>query len=50
MGGIWAQAYAAAHPETAIEILDLRSCCLDYEAIKYTAQKTGRVLVLHEIH
>lgn len=49
MGVIWAQAYAAAHPETAIEILDLRSLLpLDYEAIKYTAQKTGRVLVLHE--
>lgn len=46
---IWAEAYADAHPEISIEILDLRTLLpLDYDAIKATVQNTGRVLVLHE--
>lgn len=49
MGVIWAEEYAAGHPETSIEIIDLRTLQpLDLDAIKSTAEKTGRVLVLHE--
>ncbi len=49
MGVIWAEEYAAAHPEISMEITDLRTLLpLDYDAIKTTAEKTGRVLVLHE--
>lgn len=49
MGVIWAEDYAAAHPEISIEILDLRSLQpLDYEAIRTTVKRTGKVLVLHE--
>ena len=45
----WALAYANQHPETSIEILDLRSLMpLDYDAIEKTVRKTNRVLVLHE--
>jgi len=45
----WAKDYAVKHPETSIEILDLRSLLpLDYEAIQTTACKTGKVLLLHE--
>ena len=49
MGVIWAEDFAASHPEISIEILDLRSLLpLDYDAIKNVVQKTGKVLVLHE--
>lgn len=49
MGVIWAEDYAAAHPETSIDILDLRSLApLDYEAIRASVKRTGKVLVLHE--
>jgi 2-oxoisovalerate dehydrogenase E1 component len=48
-GVIWAEDYAAAHPEISIDILDLRTLLpLDYEAIKAAVERTGRVLVLHE--
>ncbi|WP_205508209.1 alpha-ketoacid dehydrogenase subunit alpha/beta [Longitalea arenae] len=48
-GVIWAEDYAAAHPEVSIDILDLRSLLpLDYEAIRAAVSRTGRVLVLHE--
>jgi 2-oxoisovalerate dehydrogenase E1 component len=49
MGVIWAEDYAAEHPETSIDILDLRSLLpLDYEAIKSAVHRTGKVLILHE--
>lgn len=45
----WAEDYAAEHPEISIEILDLRTLLpLDYEAIRKTVQKTGKILLLHE--
>lgn len=48
-GVIWAEEYAAAHPEISIDILDLRTLApLDYDAIKAAVERTGRVLVLHE--
>jgi 2-oxoisovalerate dehydrogenase E1 component len=45
----WATEYADAHPEISIDILDLRTLLpLDYEAIKETVNRTGKVLLLHE--
>jgi 2-oxoisovalerate dehydrogenase E1 component len=45
----WAMEYAAAHPEVSCDIVDLRSLLpLDYEAIRQTVMRTGKVLVLHE--
>ncbi|HEY6062507.1 MAG TPA: dehydrogenase E1 component subunit alpha/beta [Chitinophagaceae bacterium] len=45
----WAEDYAAEHPEISIDILDLRTLApLDYLAIRDAAQRTGRVLILHE--
>lgn len=45
----WATAYAAQHPDTSIDILDLRTLLpLDYEAIRAAVQRTGKVLLLHE--
>lgn len=45
----WAQAYAAAHPEFDIYILDLRTLQpLDMPAIEAAVAATGRVLVFHE--
>lgn len=45
----WALDYARSHPETSLDILDLRSLLpLDYDAIRETVQKTGKVLLLHE--
>lgn len=45
----WAVKYAQDHPEVSIDIIDLRSLLpLDYEMIKETTEKTGKVLVLHE--
>ena len=49
LGVIWAEDYAAAHPEISIDILDLRSLQpLDYDAIRASVAKTNKVLVLHE--
>ncbi|MCW3122986.1 MAG: dehydrogenase [Flavipsychrobacter sp.] len=49
MGVHWATDYAAKHPETSIDILDLRSLLpLDYDAIKAAVLRTGKVLLLHE--
>ncbi len=45
----WATDYAATHPEISIDILDLRTLLpLDYEAIKETVERTGKVMILHE--
>lgn len=45
----WAMEYAGAHQEIDIEILDLRTLLpLDYEAIRNSVSRTGKVLVLHE--
>lgn len=49
MGVHWAADYAGNHPDISFDILDLRTLLpLDYEAIKATVAKTGKVLVLHE--
>lgn len=49
MGVHWATTYAAAHPEVSIDILDLRSLLpLDYDAIRASVMRTGKVLLLHE--
>jgi 2-oxoisovalerate dehydrogenase E1 component len=48
-GVLWAEDYAAEHPEISIDILDLRTLLpLDYLAIREAVQRTGRVLLLHE--
>lgn len=45
----WALDYANRHPDVSMEILDLRTLLpLDYEAIRATVCKTGKVLLLHE--
>jgi 2-oxoisovalerate dehydrogenase E1 component len=45
----WASEYAAAHPEISFDIVDLRTLLpLDYEAIRASVQRTGKVLLLHE--
>ena len=49
MGVHWANSYADSHPEYSIEILDLRSLLpLDYDAIRESVSRTGKVLLLHE--
>lgn len=49
MGVHWATDYAKEHPDISIDIIDLRTLLpLDYEAIKATVEKTGKVLILHE--
>jgi 2-oxoisovalerate dehydrogenase E1 component len=46
---VWAEDYAAEHPELSIDILDLRTLLpLDYHAIRAAVARTGRVIVLHE--
>ena len=45
----WAMQYAANHPETSIDILDLRTLLpLDYTAISESVARTGKILILHE--
>lgn len=45
----WALDYAAEHLDVSIDILDLRTLLpLDYDAIRNTISRTGKVLVLHE--
>ncbi|OCX50778.1 dehydrogenase [Mucilaginibacter sp. PPCGB 2223] len=49
LGVHWAIEYADKHPETAIEIVDLRSLQpWDTDAVEASVKKTGRVLILHE--
>jgi len=49
MGVHWATDYANVHPETSFDILDLRTLLpLDYDAIRASIERTGKVLVLHE--
>ena len=49
MGVHWAADYARKHPETSVDILDLRTLLpLDYDAIKTAVKRTGKVLLLHE--
>lgn len=45
----WALDYANAHPEISIDILDLRTLLpLDYDAIRSSVSRTGKVVILHE--
>ncbi len=45
----WALEYAGKNPDISFDILDLRTLLpLDYEAIKASVARTGRILVLHE--
>ncbi|HEY9176835.1 MAG TPA: dehydrogenase E1 component subunit alpha/beta [Flavipsychrobacter sp.] len=45
----WATQYAAQHPDISFDIIDLRSLLpLDYDAIRASVERTGKVLVLHE--
>ncbi len=45
----WAMDYAAKNPDISIDILDLRTLLpLDYDAIRASVERTGKVLLLHE--
>lgn len=45
----WATEYAAQHPDISFDILDLRSLLpLDYDAVRSSVERTGKVLLLHE--
>jgi len=45
----WALDYAANHPDISFDILDLRTLLpLDYDAIRASVKRTGKVLLLHE--
>lgn len=45
----WAEDYAAEQHNISFDILDLRTLLpLDYEAIRSSVQRTGKVLILHE--
>lgn len=49
MGVQWAMEYAGEHAGISIDIIDLRTLLpLDYEAIRATVKRTGKVLILHE--
>ena len=45
----WTTDYAAQHDELSIDILDLRTLLpLDYDAIRQSVARTGKVLIVHE--
>ncbi len=45
----WALEYQQQHPDISLHILDLRTLLpLDYDSIKNSVAKTGKVLLLHE--
>jgi 2-oxoisovalerate dehydrogenase E1 component len=45
----WAKDYAAKHPDISFDIVDLRTLLpLDYDAIRASVMRTGKVLLLHE--
>jgi 2-oxoisovalerate dehydrogenase E1 component len=45
----WALEYAHNNPAVSFDIIDLRTLLpLDYEAIRLSVARTGKVLVLHE--
>ncbi|MFM7710464.1 MAG: thiamine pyrophosphate-dependent enzyme, partial [Ferruginibacter sp.] len=45
----WAVEFASQNPEQSIDILDLRTLLpLDYDAIRASVMRTGKVLLLHE--
>lgn len=45
----WATQYAAQHSDISFDIIDLRTLLpLDYDAIRASVERTGKVLVLHE--
>ena len=49
MGVHWALQYAQQHLDVSLDILDLRTLLpLDYDAIKASVKRTGKVLILHE--
>jgi 2-oxoisovalerate dehydrogenase E1 component len=49
LGVHWAIQYAKNHPETPVEIIDLRSLQpWDKQAVEQSVKKTGRVLILQE--
>jgi len=45
----WAEDYAAGHTHISMDILDLRTLLpLDFDAIRESVKRTGKVLILHE--
>lgn len=45
----WATQYASQHPHISFYITDLRTLLpLDYDAIRASVERTGKVLILHE--
>lgn len=48
-GVVWAKELAAKFPDTSIDLVDLRTLMpLDFDAIKASVLKTGKVIVLNE--
>jgi 2-oxoisovalerate dehydrogenase E1 component len=49
MGVIWAVNYSNEHPDISLDIVDCRTLLpLDYDSVKDSVKRTGKVLVLHE--
>ncbi len=49
VGVHWATEYANTHEDISLDILDLRTLLpLDYDAVKSSVERTGKVLILHE--